>query len=87
MSKENNPVEKTRLRDFDWKLQYILGSSSLASHQDSLLTLQLFLTREGERIPKEPNIKDELSIELNKNELDKLISALENCQQKLLKTN
>lgn len=84
---EANPKERSRLRDFDWKLQYILGSSSLANHQDSLVTLQLYLTRDNDSIAKLPNVKDELSLELNKNELDKLISTLENCQQKLLKGN
>lgn len=81
------PKERSRLKDFDWKLQYILGSSSLANHQDSLVTLQLYLTRDNNSVAKTPNIKDELNLELNKNELDKLISTLENCQQKLLRTN
>lgn len=87
MLKNSDSPDKSQLRDYDWKLQHILGSSTLASYQGNLLTLTFHLSEEREISPKHPIIKKTISVELNQNELDKLIATLENCQQKLLKTN
>lgn len=82
MCKNSN---KSQLRDYDWTLQHILGSSSLASFQDNLVTLTLHLSEEGNEFSKEPMIKKKISVELDDNDLSKLITALENCQNKLFK--
>lgn len=87
MLKNSGSPERSRLRDYDWKLSHVLGSSSLANHQENLVTLILHLTEDSENISKVPNIKKTITVELNKSELDKLITSLENCQQKLIKNN
>lgn len=87
MSKELDIVEAGKLRDYDWKLQYVLGTSSLTNHQESLLVLDLHTIRDLPISSKAPVIHHSVSAELNKNDLDKLISTLESCQQKLLRSN
>lgn len=57
------------LIDFDWRLKVILGSSEVASLREPLLQLDLqVMENEAENI---------VDLELNKNELDHLIKALE----------
>ncbi|XP_043480206.1 COMM domain-containing protein 8-like [Leptopilina heterotoma] len=56
-------------RDFDWRLKLIMGSSKMASLREPLLQLDLIVEeKDNERL---------LSIELNKDELDIMIHALE----------
>lgn len=87
MLKNSDSPDRSQLRDYDWRVQQILGSSSLANYQDKLLTLTLHLSEERDVVPKLPIIKKALPVELNENDVEKLISALENCQQTLSKGN
>lgn len=86
MTEESNCTEICSLRDYDWKLQHILGTSSLANYQESLLTLDFHISDQNALLSKMPHIKETVSVELNKDELDKLISVFESCQEKLSKS-
>ncbi|XP_012222596.1 COMM domain-containing protein 8-like [Linepithema humile] len=55
--------------DFDWRLKLVMGSSKIASLRESLLQLDLIVEdTESRRI---------INLELNKDELDTIINALE----------
>ncbi|XP_061440426.1 COMM domain-containing protein 8 isoform X2 [Rhineura floridana] len=64
-----NSICSARLLDFDWQLKLALSSDKLSMLQIPLLNLDLDLTENG-------NLKL-FSIEMNKEELQNLISALE----------
>ncbi|XP_033231432.1 COMM domain-containing protein 8-like [Belonocnema kinseyi] len=61
------------LRDFDWRLKLVMGSSKMASLREPLLQLDLMVEeKENERL---------LGMELNKDELDMVINSLESAVQ------
>ncbi|KAG8230406.1 hypothetical protein J437_LFUL010207, partial [Ladona fulva] len=64
------------LMDYDWKLKWIVGSSSFSDIQEPLLNLDLHM-RCG-------NEKKTLNLELDKSELKLMIEALEKAQQTML---
>ncbi|XP_054003790.1 COMM domain-containing protein 8-like [Hylaeus anthracinus] len=67
--KEHSKEKYETLIDFDWRLKLIMGSSKLSSLRESLLQLDLVVeNRDAKRI---------LSLELNKDELETFISAIE----------
>ncbi|XP_053980441.1 COMM domain-containing protein 8-like [Hylaeus volcanicus] len=67
--KEHSKEKYETLIDFDWRLKLIMGSSKLSSLRESLLQLDLVVeNRDAKRI---------LSLELNKDELETFISAVE----------
>ncbi|XP_003424158.1 COMM domain-containing protein 8-like [Nasonia vitripennis] len=55
--------------EFDWRLKYVMGSSKMASIREPLLQLDLIL--------KEKQANQILELELNKDELDLVINAIE----------
>ncbi|KAJ9596125.1 hypothetical protein L9F63_012709 [Diploptera punctata] len=69
------------LQDFDWKVKWVMGSSKSALLREPLLNLDLYLSEGGSL-----KIKDTqrvVNLELDKDELNKLISALEKAQETL----
>ncbi|XP_012252447.2 COMM domain-containing protein 8-like [Athalia rosae] len=67
--KEHSIKNGTTLLDFDWRLKWVMGSSKLATLREPLLQLDLIVEdKKSQRI---------LDLELNRNELDMLITALE----------
>ncbi|XP_014210148.1 COMM domain-containing protein 8 [Copidosoma floridanum] len=57
------------LSDFDWRLKYVMGSSKMASIREPLLQLDLIL--------KDKQKEQVLGLELNLEELDLMIDAIE----------
>ncbi|XP_059144294.1 COMM domain-containing protein 8-like [Physella acuta] len=71
---DTTAVSHAVLKDFDWKLKLSLASDKLASLQEPLLQLDLFVREaNGER--------KQVFVELNKSELEKLILSLEGCSK------
>ncbi|XP_038605491.1 COMM domain-containing protein 8-like [Tachyglossus aculeatus] len=66
---EVTAISSAQLQDFDWQLKLALSSDKLATLQMPLLNLDLDVRENGEVKP--------YSIEMSKDELQKLISALE----------
>ncbi|TRY82200.1 hypothetical protein DNTS_003386 [Danionella cerebrum] len=64
-----NSISSTQLQDFDWQLKLALSSDKLSALNTPLLNLTLEL--------KEKGIQRAVNIEMNKEELQTLISALE----------
>ncbi|XP_051508156.1 COMM domain-containing protein 8-like [Myxocyprinus asiaticus] len=64
-----NAISSTQLQDFNWQLKLALSSDKLSALNTPLLNLSLEL--------KENGIQRSVNIELNKEELQTLISALE----------
>lgn len=64
-----NSISSTQLRDFNWQLKLALSSDKLSALNTPLLNLSLDL--------KENGIQRSVNIEMNKEELQTLISALE----------
>ncbi|XP_054846133.1 COMM domain-containing protein 8 [Eublepharis macularius] len=62
-------ISSARLQDFDWQLKLALSSDKLSVLQMPLLNLDLDVSEDGD--PKQ------LSVEMNKEELQNLLSALE----------
>ncbi|CAK9236801.1 unnamed protein product [Sphagnum troendelagicum] len=77
-----------QLLDFDWKLKYTVGSSSMAAINKPLLRLELCMSKsitkqeESElQNDKADNVKSIAIAEYNKTELDKLIAEMEAISQ------
>ncbi|PSN36265.1 hypothetical protein C0J52_22620 [Blattella germanica] len=70
------------LQDFDWKVKWVMGSSKSSSLREPLLSLDLHLS-EGRNLRKNGIgiNKKTVSLELDKEELNKLISILEKAQE------
>ncbi|KAH9489278.1 COMM domain-containing protein 8 [Bulinus truncatus] len=71
---ETTAVSYSVLTDFNWKLKLSLASDKLASLQEPLLQLDLDVRENSGK-------KRLLTIELDRNELSKLISSLESCSK------
>lgn len=71
--KEYAKEKHETVTDFDWRLKLVMGSSKLASLREPLLQLDL--------IVEDKDSKRILGLELNKDELDTLISAVESIVQ------
>lgn len=73
----NNPV----LKDFDWKLNVVLASDKIVNINEPLLDLELKIKNDN---VNEPAKKEEVvTVELNKEELNNLITSLETAQHEL----
>lgn len=71
--KEYSKEKGETVIDFDWRLKLVMGSSKLASLREPLLQLDLVVeNKESTRI---------LGLELNKDELDMFINAMESIVQ------
>lgn len=70
------------LQDFDWKIKWVMGSSKLSSLREPLLFLDLHL-RDGKNMTtQKSDIKQKtVSLEMNKNELNKVLAVLEKAQE------
>ncbi|NXA30917.1 COMD8 protein, partial [Eudromia elegans] len=64
-----NAISSAQLQDFDWQLKLALSSDKISMLQIPLLNLDLDVRENGEIKP--------ISIEMNKEELQNLINALE----------
>ncbi|NWJ00823.1 COMD8 protein, partial [Crypturellus undulatus] len=64
-----NAISSAQLQDFDWQLKLALSSDKISMLQMPLLNLDLDVRENGEIKP--------ISIEMNKEELQNLINALE----------
>ncbi|XP_074678547.1 COMM domain-containing protein 8 isoform X1 [Strix aluco] len=64
-----NAISSAQLQDFDWQLKLALSSDKISMLQMPLLNLDLDVREDGEIKP--------ISIEMNKEELQNLINALE----------
>ncbi|XP_025057579.1 COMM domain-containing protein 8 [Alligator sinensis] len=64
-----NAISSAQLQDFDWQLKLALSSDKISMLQIPLLNLDLDVRENGEIKP--------VSIEMNKEELQNLINALE----------
>ncbi|KFP65569.1 COMM domain-containing protein 8, partial [Cariama cristata] len=64
-----NAISSAQLQDFDWQLKLALSSDKISMLQMPLLNLDLDVRENGEVKP--------ISIEMNKEELQNLINALE----------
>ncbi|NXW85220.1 COMD8 protein, partial [Alopecoenas beccarii] len=64
-----NAISSAQLQDFDWQLKLALSSDKISMLQMPLLNLDLDVRENGEIKP--------VSIEMNKEELQNLINALE----------
>lgn len=62
-------ISSARLQDFDWQIKLALSSDKIASLQMPLLNLYLDVKENGEVKP--------YSVEMSKEELQKLINSLE----------
>ncbi|XP_066535944.1 COMM domain-containing protein 8 [Hoplias malabaricus] len=71
-----NGISSTQLQDFNWQMKLALSSDKLSSLNTPLLNLSLDL--------KENGIQRAVNIEMNKEELHTLISALEAANKVLL---
>lgn len=67
--KDHSKEKYETLIDFDWRLKLVMGSSKLSSLRESLLQLDL--------VVENRNAKRILSLELNKDELETFINAVE----------
>uniref|UniRef100_A0A673ITX8 COMM domain-containing protein 8-like n=1 Tax=Sinocyclocheilus rhinocerous TaxID=307959 RepID=A0A673ITX8_9TELE len=72
-----NGISSTQLQDFNWQLKLALSSDKLSALNTPLLNLSLDL--------KENGIQRLVNIEMNKEELHTLISALEAANKVILK--
>ncbi|XP_046387624.1 uncharacterized protein LOC124157157 [Ischnura elegans] len=72
-----NRVGKTEnlLKDYDWKLKWVIGSSTFSALHEPLLALDLHLESGKENTA--------MNLELDKTELKHLIEALEKAQQSM----
>ncbi|KAH9552621.1 hypothetical protein CY35_09G076000 [Sphagnum magellanicum] len=87
---EEEQQQGLQLLDFDWKLKYTVGSSSMAAINKPLLRLELCMSKsitkqEESELQKDKadNAKSIAIAEYNKTELDKLIAEMEAISQVL----
>uniref|UniRef100_A0A3P8UQ73 COMM domain containing 8 n=1 Tax=Cynoglossus semilaevis TaxID=244447 RepID=A0A3P8UQ73_CYNSE len=66
---KTNCISSTSLQDFDWQLKLALSSDNISSLQTPLVSLNLNVKRNGHVTP--------VAIEMNREELNTLISSLE----------
>ncbi|XP_039607325.1 COMM domain-containing protein 8 [Polypterus senegalus] len=66
---KTNAISTSQLQDFDWQLKLALSSDKISALQAPLVNLDLDIKENGAITP--------LSIEMNKDELQNLISSLE----------
>ncbi|KAG5675118.1 hypothetical protein PVAND_005047 [Polypedilum vanderplanki] len=68
---QNNSKNIPLMKSFDWDIKYIIGNSSLSSHREQKATLAFNCQHNGKL--------EALSIEINREAVDKMIKELENC--------
>ncbi|KAK3611099.1 hypothetical protein CHS0354_000106 [Potamilus streckersoni] len=73
---QTHSISQAVLSDFDWKLKLALSSDKISSLQEPLLTLKLDVLNDEQ--------KETVSVELNREDLKKLISSLEGANKALL---
>lgn len=73
LKEESKNIRETVV-DFDWRLKMVMGSSKLASLREPLVQLDLVVEKKEKR--------EVLDFELNKEELGKMINALESVLEK-----
>ncbi|KAL3879259.1 hypothetical protein ACJMK2_031561 [Sinanodonta woodiana] len=73
---QTHNISQTVLSDFDWKLKLALSSDKISSLQEPLLTLNMDVLNDEK--------KETLSVELNRDDLKKLINSLEGANKALL---
>ncbi|CAL7934624.1 unnamed protein product [Xylocopa violacea] len=71
--REHSKEKHDTVTDFDWRLKLVMGSSKLASLREPLLQIDL--------IVENKESKHVLGLELNKDELDTFINAMESIVQ------
>eukprot|EP01112_Ceratiomyxa_fruticulosa_P023503 TRINITY_DN9002_c0_g1_i1.p1 TRINITY_DN9002_c0_g1~~TRINITY_DN9002_c0_g1_i1.p1 ORF type:complete len:196 (-),score=46.00 TRINITY_DN9002_c0_g1_i1:96-683(-) len=64
----SSAIGNTHLVDFDWKIHLVLSSDKIANVQQSKLLLNLYVTE-----PLDPTKREEVLVELTKEELDQLL--------------
>eukprot|EP00011_Vannellida_sp_DIVA3-517-6-12_P003962 CAMPEP_0114633304 /NCGR_PEP_ID=MMETSP0168-20121206/15384_1 /TAXON_ID=95228 ORGANISM="Vannella sp., Strain DIVA3 517/6/12" /NCGR_SAMPLE_ID=MMETSP0168 /ASSEMBLY_ACC=CAM_ASM_000044 /LENGTH=86 /DNA_ID=CAMNT_0001844947 /DNA_START=25 /DNA_END=285 /DNA_ORIENTATION=+ len=69
------PLSKTYLKDFDWKVQVMLGSDKIAT-KTSVPNLVLSLT-----LAKQDGSSEDVQLELTQEDLDHLLSELHKSQR------
>lgn len=74
---EHNSRNRNLLMSFDWDIRWILGTSNMASLRTQIATLILNC-----KTPKSTELKT-IHMELSKEQIDKLITLLEKCDEKL----
>merc|ERR1712223_2059303 len=80
---------KNKLVDFDWSITYSLGSDKIANIEEPLMRLSMITSEESvesESNSDHPKISGKSNtkmFELDKNDLTRLISDLENIESKL----
>eukprot|EP00102_Acyrthosiphon_pisum_P012253 XP_008181333.1 PREDICTED: COMM domain-containing protein 8 [Acyrthosiphon pisum] len=76
IDKKNQTMDK-HLVDFDWKLKYIMGSSSLSTLEEPLLQVILHL-KDGLRSnnTENPKVSENVFLEFSQEELSSFIEKL-----------
>lgn len=69
------------LSDFDWKLKWVMGSSSLASYQETLLELDMTAVQHPTVPISSKSPYERISVELTRDDLSTLINTLEKAQE------
>ncbi|XP_063240415.1 COMM domain-containing protein 8-like [Bacillus rossius redtenbacheri] len=81
LRQEQCRISGPALEDFDWKLKWVMGSSSLSALREPLLEVDLHLSEgRGEPGRTKPSV---LSLELDCAELNVLVTALEKARDSL----
>lgn len=72
------------LQDFDWRIKWVMGSSKLSSLREPLLFLDFHLREGKNMMAQKSDIKQKtVSLEMDKNELNKVIAVLEKAQESI----
>ncbi|KAK9508795.1 hypothetical protein O3M35_006265 [Rhynocoris fuscipes] len=70
-------MEQLKLLDFDWNLQFVLGSSAISTIEEPLLHLRFYLCNNNNSDSDESKeIKDIFDLELSKQDLDNFLNNL-----------
>ncbi|KAL0485836.1 COMM domain-containing protein [Acrasis kona] len=75
MVKTVSQISASYLQDFDWKLHLVVASDKCTNFREPILLLNLYVKKENQ------DKADEVLVELNKSELDDLLSHFEKIQQ------
>lgn len=75
---EHNSRENPLLQSFDWDIRWILGTSNLAALRTQIATIILNC-----KLPKSTADMKTIHMELSRQQIDKFICILEECDEKL----